>query len=176
MAGGLGAAVDGVVLGGGDGLEVGGVVALEAFDEGDAEAGGEEGVFAVGLLAAAPAWIAEDVDVGRPDGEAVVDGVDVVADGLVVLGAGFGGDDGGDLVDEGRVPGGGHADGLREHGGVAGAGDAVEAFVPPVVGGDVEARDGGSGVDELRDLFVEGHAGDEVVDALLGGERGVEVG
>ena len=74
VARGFGAAVDGVVLGGGDGAEVFGIVALDAFDEGCAEAGGEEGIFAVGFLAAAPARIAEDVDVGRPDGEAVVDG------------------------------------------------------------------------------------------------------
>src|SRR5271155_331832 len=60
VAGGLGTAVDSVVLGSGDGFEVGGVVALEAFDEGYAEAAGEERIFAVGLLASAPARIAED--------------------------------------------------------------------------------------------------------------------
>ena len=68
-----------------------------------AEGGGEEGVFAVGLLAAAPAGVSEDVDVGGPDGEAEVDAVDVVSDGLVVLGAGFGGDDGADLFHQGGV-------------------------------------------------------------------------
>jgi hypothetical protein len=52
----------------------------------------------------------------------------------------------------------------------------VKALAPVVVGGDVEARDAGSCIDELRDFLFEGHAGDEVVDALLGGERGVEVG
>src|ERR1700756_2557892 len=127
------AAVDGVVLGGSDGFEVCGVVALQAFHEGYAEVGGEVGIFAVGLLAAAPAWIAEDIDVGRPDGESVVDGVDVVADGFVVLGAGLGPDDGGDLVDERRVPSGGHADGLGEESGVSRAGDTVEALTPIVV-------------------------------------------
>ena len=34
---------------------------------------GQEGIFAVGFLPAAPAWIAKDVDVGRPDVEAFVD-------------------------------------------------------------------------------------------------------
>ncbi len=43
VAGGFGAAVDGVVLGRGDGLEVGGVVALQAFDEGYAEAAVRKG-------------------------------------------------------------------------------------------------------------------------------------
>src|SRR5271154_4432044 len=95
VTGRLGAAVDGVVLRCGNSAEVGRVIALEAFDEGDTETGGEEGVLAVGLLASAPAWIAEDVDVRRPDGEAVVDGVDVVADGFVIFRSGLGGDDGG---------------------------------------------------------------------------------
>src|SRR5580698_10025651 len=88
VACGLGAAVDGVVLGRGDGFEVLRIIALDAFDESYAHARGEEGIFAVGLLAAAPARIAEDVDVGRPDGEAVVAVVIVVADGVVIFGAG----------------------------------------------------------------------------------------
>ena len=100
----------------------------------------------------------------------------VVAHGLLVLGARFDGDDVGDLVLQRYVPGGGEADGLRENGGLSGAGDAVERFVPPIVGGDVEAREGGRGVLHLQDLFVEGHARDQVGGALLGGEVGVEVG
>ena len=76
----------------------------------------------------------------------------------------------------GRVPGGGDADGLREHGGEAGARDAVEAFVPPVVGGDVEARDGRGAIDELGDFFFEGQTVDKVVDALVDGERGIAEG
>ena len=64
----------------------------------------------------------------------------VVLHSIVVLRAGFGGDDFADVLDQWRVPGGGHADRLGEHGRDAGAGDAVEAFVPPVVGGDAEPR------------------------------------
>ena len=66
----LGAAVHGVVLGRGDDAEVAGIVALHAADESDSHAAGEEGIFAVGFLAAAPAGIAKDVDIGRPEGEA----------------------------------------------------------------------------------------------------------
>ena len=157
---GFGAAVDGVVFGCGDGAEILGIVALNALNEGGAEAGGEEGIFAVGFLATAPAGIAKDVDVGRPDGEAVVAVVIVVGDGVVVLGARFSGDDFADGVDERSVPCGGVADGLRKHRGEAGARDAVEAFVPPVVGGNVEARDGRGAVDELGDFFFEGEPRD----------------
>ena len=52
----------------------------------------------------------------------------------------------------------------------------MEAFVPPVVGGDVEARDGSGAIDELRDFFFEGEARDEIVDASLDGERGIAEG
>ena len=93
MARGLRAGVHGEVLGRGDDAEVVGVGALHAGDEGDGHAAGEEGIFAVGLLAAAPARVAKDVDVGRPEGEAEELLVLIVADGFVVLGAGFGGDD-----------------------------------------------------------------------------------
>src|SRR6185437_11711125 len=70
MAGGLRAGVYGEVLGCGDNAEVAGIGALHAGDEGDGHAAGEEWVLAVGLLPAAPARVAEDVDVGQ-EGEAV---------------------------------------------------------------------------------------------------------
>ena len=148
---------------------------MQAVDEGGAEGGGEEGVFAVGLLAASPTRIAEDIDVGRPDGETEVDGVNVVAVGLVVLGAGLDGDDFPDFSNQRPVEGCCIANGLGEERGEAGAGDAVEAFVPPVVRRNTEAGNSRSGVDELSGFFVEGQAGDEIVDALLNRERGVEV-
>ncbi len=92
------------------------------------------------------------------------------------FGARFGGDDFADGVDERCVPGGGVADGLREHGGEAGARDAVEAFVPPVVGGNVETRNGSGAVDELGDFFFEGEASDKIVNAFVDGERGIAEG
>jgi hypothetical protein len=63
-------------------------------------------------------------------------------------------------VNERLVPCGGVADGLGEHGGETGTRDAVEAFVPPVIGGDIEERDGSGAIDELRDFFFEGEAAD----------------
>ena len=60
-------------------------------------------------------------------------------------------------------------------GGLAGARDAVQRFVPPIVGGDVEARDRGRRVLHLEHFFVEGHARDQVGGALFGGEIGIEV-
>ena len=120
-------------------------------------AAGEERIFAVGFLPAAPARIAKDVDVGRPEGEAEERFVLVVAHGLVVLGAGLGGDGLAHAVHQRRIPGGGHADDLGEIGGVTREGDAVQAFVPPNVLRDAEAGDGGGVIAHLLDFFFEGH-------------------
>jgi hypothetical protein len=100
----------------------------------------------------------------------------VVTNCFVVFGAGFGGDGLAHGVDELGVPCGGHADDLREIGGVSGEGDAVEAFVPPEILRDAEARDGGGVIAHLLDFFFEGHLGDEGVDALIDGEGCVEPG
>jgi hypothetical protein len=58
--------------------------------------------------------ITENIDVRGPDGEAKVNGVDIVADGLVMLGAGFDGDDFADFAEERFIEGSGVADGLRK--------------------------------------------------------------
>src|SRR5205085_6863875 len=113
---------------------------------------GEVRVLAVGLLAAAPARVAEDVDVRRPEGEALVARALAPPRELVVLGPRLVADRGRDVAHEGRVERRRHPDGLGEHGGRARAGHAVEAFVPPLVGGYPEAGDGRRVVHELRDL------------------------
>ncbi len=94
----LGAGVHGEVLRRGDHLVELRVGALQAADEVHAQRRGQVRVFAVGLLPAPPARIAKDVDVWRPEGQAKVDLVDVMAQSLVVLGASLGRDDIADLV------------------------------------------------------------------------------
>jgi hypothetical protein len=151
------------------------VVALESGDEGYAKTSGEERIFAIGFLAASPSGIAENIDVGRPESETVVAAEIVVGNGVVIFGAYFGGDDIGDRVDEVGVPGGREADGLGENGGNARTGNAVESFIPPIVGGDLEARNGGRYVLHLGNFFFDGHARNEIGNALINGERGIEV-
>ena len=173
MAGRLGAAVYGIVLRGGDQLQVFGIVALYAGDKRHAHAAGEKRIFTVGLLAAAPARVAKDIDVRSPEGEAEEHLMVVFAHGLVVLGARFGGDGFAHAMHEAGVPGGCHADDLRKVGGVAGKSDAVQTFVPPIVFGNAEARDSRGVIAHLRDFFLKSHAADEVVDSLIDrGERG----
>jgi len=75
----------------------------------------------------------------------------------------------GHTMHEVGVPRGGHADGLGEDGGDAGAPDAMEALVPPVVFGDAEPLDGCGAVYHLGDLFFQRHASHEIARASLEG-------
>jgi hypothetical protein len=169
------AGVHGKVLAGSHGAQMLQVLALHSVDKGYAQSGGQEWVFAVGFLAAAPAGIAKDVDVGRPEGQSIEDAVVALALRLVVLGAGFGGDDVAHGVDDRGVPGGGHADGLGKDGGVAGAGDAMQGFVPGLVVGNAEAGNGSGPIFKLTGFFVQGHSANQVVGALCRGKVGVEI-
>src|SRR5207302_11475822 len=95
--------------------------------------------------------------------------------GGVILGAEFRADNIRGLVHKRLIEGCRHADGLRKYGGDAGAGYAMKTFVPPVVFRNMEARDGCSGVAELRGLFFKRHKRVEIVDPLFDGQFWVEI-
>jgi len=152
------------------------VVPLEPLDVLEGVRGGDGGVLPGRLLAAAPARVAEDVDVGRPVCEPCLAGA-VHAEGLR-------GDGPGHRAPQRAVEGGGGEDDLREGGGGAdGArgevdpgpvvGEPVEGLGPPLVGRDAEARDPARRVGQLRDLLVEGEERHERARAGRDGERGV---
>ena len=162
VAVGLGAAVHGEVLRGRDHLQVAGVVSLQALHELDAHARGEVRILAVGFLAAPPSRVAEDVDVRRPEGQALIAAALAPADELVVLGARLVADRGGHLAHQRLVERRGHADRLGKHRRRARPGHAVQALVPPLVGRDAQARDGRCSVHELRDLLFHRHPRHEV--------------
>ena len=73
-----------------------------------------------------------------------------------------------------RIPGGGHADGLRKHGGVPGARHAVQGLVPRLVVGNAEARNGGGPVFKLRSLLLQRHPAHEIVGAFARGEMRIQ--
>ena len=167
VAVGLGPAVHRVVLRRGDGLEIAGIVALHPRDERDAHRARQRRVLAVGFLAAAPARVAEDVDVGRPERKALVDVVLLPRAPAVVHRAGLVRDGRGRPVYQVGVPGGGEADGLREGRGPAGTRHAVERLVPPGERGNPQPLDRARALDHQRGLLVERQAPDEVVHALV---------
>src|SRR5664279_5649624 len=143
----FGSAMHRIVLGCSDDAVVYRVVSLHAGYKRHAHAAGEEWVFAVCLLAAAPAGIAKDVDIRRPKRQSLEDVGASLANRFVMLGAAFGTDDHGDLMQKRRVPGNAHGYCLRKHCSYAAICHAVECFAPPVICGNLEARDGTGLVD-----------------------------
>lgn len=113
-------------------------------------------------MATAPAGIAEDVDVGGPDGQTLENVAVAVGAAHIVLAASLNADSVADLLHHVLVKGGGHADGLGEDGGSARAADTVDALAPPVVSGDAQTLDRGSPAQHLADLLVQGHLRNEV--------------
>ena len=169
------AAVYGKVLGRGDGAVIARVVTLQSGNKSHPQARGKKGVFAIGFLAASPARIAKDVDVGRPEVEALEDVAVAGAHRLRVLDAPLDADDLGHLVNSRRVEGGSQADGLGEFGGAV-THHAVQRLAPPVVGGHIQPRNGARLIHQLGGLLGERHAVHQIGCALLGGQAGVKVG
>lgn len=66
-------------------------VALNAFYIGRAHAARQVGILAVGFVAAAPARVAENIDVGCPECQPLVQAAVILFPGGVVLGAALGG-------------------------------------------------------------------------------------
>ena len=158
----FGARVYGEMLGAGGGLQGIGIVALHTLNKADAEAARQERILAVSFVATAPAGIAEDVDVGGPDGQTLENVAVAVGAAHIVLAASLNADSVADLLHHVLVKGGGHADGLGEDGGSARAADTVDALAPPVVSGDAQTLDRGSPAQHLADLLVQGHLRNEV--------------
>ena len=168
------AAVDRVVFGGRGNLQVAWIVSLDALHKGNAHARGEIGVLAVGLLAAPPARVANEVDV-RAEHREAAKAVDLAcaAKGLRVLRTCFVSDCGRDAQHQLRIERRCEADRLWEDGRLPGHGHAVKGFAPVLVRWKTEPRDRRRAVHQLRRLLLEGHARDEVADARL--ETGVRV-
>ena len=117
VACGFGAGVNSKVFGSRNGAVVVWIIALQASNVGNAHAPGQEWVLPIRLLPAAPARIAEDVDVGRPEVEALKEHAGALfANGLHVLDATLHANSLGHFVNSGRIEARSQTDGLWELG------------------------------------------------------------
>ena len=169
VACGLWSAVYGKVFGRGNCEVVLRVIALQARDIRHAHAPGQERIFPVGLLPAAPSRIAKDVQVGRPEIKASHDACVTLAQVLHVLDATLHPDLRSHGVDAGGIKGRGQAHWLRilRHTFVN---HAVQGLAPPLVGGDTEPWHRGRIVLHFGGLFRQRHAMHQVGGALLGSQ------
>ena len=174
----LGTAVHGKVLGAGQQL---GIFAgaqllsvhglpLQSVDHGQSHALGQVGVLAIRLLAASPAGVTEDVDVGRPERQPLIALHVARLLGLLVLGAGLVADGGKHVVQQLVVPRGRHLGGDGEHGDKAVAPHAVQGLVPPLEGGNAQPRNGGRHVHHQHGFLLNGQPTQQVLSPFLGRE------
>ena len=170
---GLRATVDREVFRCRNGLEIMGVVSLQPSHECHAHPSGKVGIFTIGLHAAAPPRVAEYVDVGRPEGESLVNPPSPLTHRLVVFGSRFVGNYLSHLQHEIGVPGRRQSDCLRKHGRPTGPRDTVQCFIPPVIGWDLKPIDRGSVIEHLPYLLLQGHSAEKISNPIL--ERKVRV-
>ena len=168
------------VLHRGDGLQVMRIIALEPRDEGNPEAAGQEGIFAVGFLAPAPTRIPENIDVRRPNGQVVEltclcpfsRRLRVV---LIVLGPDLRGDHLRNGVIQIRIPRRGLGDRLGENRGRPAPCYSVRRITRPEEVQYTQPRYGGTCSHQLADFLGHGHSPDQVVNALVDRKISIEV-
>src|SRR5215212_5664182 len=118
-----------------NGLQIPGIIALHAFDKGNAEAGREKRILAIRFLAASPTRIAKNVDVGGPKSKTVKTFTLIVCDRVVILSPCFIGNSAGHSVYQFLIPRSSQSNRLRKDSCCSCIRDAMQRFVPPVVSG-----------------------------------------
>jgi len=78
-------AVNRVVFGGGNRLEVLWIIALKAFDESNAQPSGEVRILAICFHAPAPTRVTENIDIRRPESQALISSVPSPANGFMIF-------------------------------------------------------------------------------------------
>ena len=125
-----------------------GIIALHAGHKRDRQASAQERIFAIGFLAAPPAWIAKDVDVGCPEIQAFENVGVACTHVLRMFDSALNANSRRHLVNARHIERGSKTDGfgkLRD----AVRNDAVQGFAPPIVRRNVQARDGACLIHEL---------------------------
>ena len=156
-----------VVLGGGDHFEILGIITLHGFDELDAHAAGQIGIFAIGFLTTAPTWIAEDVDIWRPESQSLIALAQAAVEKLVMLGTRLITDCSGNIVHQCRIKTGRQTNGLGEHGGGASTRHAVQGLIPPFVSRNIQTWYGFGTVGQLQNFFFQRHVRHQIGGAFI---------
>ena len=132
-------------------------VSLQPLDEGVSQLAGQRRILPVGLMAPSPPGITENVDIGGPVGQSLINIPVSRFLGRVVLRPGLLGDDLRLPLQKIRIKGRRHADGLWKHGGNPRPAHTVERLVPPVVLRHTQPLDGRRVMQKLRCRLLHGH-------------------
>ena len=164
--------VGGEVLGRGHGLQIARILPLDALHIGCGQGPGQERVLPECFVVPSPAGIAAHVHRGAP----VVQLLAV----QVIQSPHFIGDGGRRLFHKGRIPAVGQGEAHREGAGLRKALEnryhAMGGFVPPGPGTDTQPRDLRCVKTQLADLFLQGHAGNQIQGSFFKGSGSIQIG
>ena len=148
---------------------------LQTTHNGKSHLGGEIGVFTISFLSTPPTRVTEDVDVGCPEGEALILSDAPVLTGYVVLGTCFIAGSRKGSFHQCVIPSGSesHSDGIDRR--RAATNYAVQGFVPLIEGWDAEAVNGWRRVFHQLRLLLEGEATQQVFGSCFSRKIGVFV-
>ena len=137
-------------------------IALKAVDHRASHHRHQVWILSVGLLAASPPRVTEDVDVRSPYGKAVVLSRPITGAGRIELDALLCRSHIEHVQKEFIIPAGSHTDSLREYGGEAVSGRAVKSLVPPVVLLDAKLRNCRTVITHKSYLLLKGQTTEKV--------------
>ena len=151
------AAVDRKMFGTGGGFQLISAVALQPAHKGFTQPGSQKRIFSVGLMPAAPARITEDIDIGGPHRQPMVNiPVSFCRQGIVFCPC-LRGDCIRYFLEKFLIKHGSKTDSLRKAGCGSSARQPVQSLIPPVVFRNAEAVDCRGVKTELAGLFVNRH-------------------
>ena len=146
----------GIMLGAGSRLH-GIPVSLQPLHISHTHPAGQIGILSISLMSAAPAGITENIHIGSPEGQALVN-VTVFFSGIcIVFSTSLGGNHIRHLFHQCGIKGGSDADRLWKNRSLSCSCHPMDAFVPPVICRHSETGNGGSSVFQLGSLFLQRH-------------------
>src|SRR5262249_43542491 len=133
------------------------IISLQSCHKRDTHASSQKRIFAVSFLPASPSWIAEYIDIRRPEIESLHDVPPSCSNGLLVFRPSLSPDDNRHLVNERIVKSSRQAHGFRKNCGRTSISNTVERFAPPVISWDPEIGDSPRLIDQLLGLLLQTH-------------------
>ena len=153
----LGTAVYCEVLCAGCCLQIIFIMSLQTLHKTNTESGGQVRVLTKSFVSAAPSGITENIDIGRPEGQTLVYVRVIIFLLHVEFRTALRGNCGCNLLQQVLIKGCRKSDGLRENRCHAGARNAVQRLIPPVISLDAESFDRRRPAQGLRNLLLQSH-------------------
>ncbi len=124
---------------------------------------GQIGILPVGLMSPAPPGIPENIHIGRPEGQSLINVPVLQCTAGIIFRPSLHRYNPAHLLHKLPMEGGSHADGLRKAGSSPGSGHTMEPLIPPVISRYIQSGNGRCIIPELGSLFLQRHSADQLL-------------